>query len=56
VYLDERLKSEGVDTIVLVGMWTDMCIIATAGIARGYDVVFVKDAVTSGTGLKRYSI
>lgn len=29
-YLDEKLKAEGVDTVVIAGLWTDECIIATA--------------------------
>ncbi|MFW5643400.1 MAG: isochorismatase family protein [Alkalispirochaeta sp.] len=50
-YLDEKLKSLGIDTIVISGLWTDECILATAyaGNARGYDVVVVGDAVATAT-------
>ncbi len=50
-YLDEKLKSAGIDTIVLVGLWTDECILSTAyaGSSRGYDVVVVSDAVATAT-------
>eukprot|EP00282_Hemiselmis_andersenii_P000686 CAMPEP_0114111454 /NCGR_PEP_ID=MMETSP0043_2-20121206/1863_1 /TAXON_ID=464988 /ORGANISM="Hemiselmis andersenii, Strain CCMP644" /LENGTH=308 /DNA_ID=CAMNT_0001203489 /DNA_START=13 /DNA_END=936 /DNA_ORIENTATION=+ len=50
-YLDEKLKAEGVDTIVIAGLWTDECIIATAyaGLSRGYDVVVVSDGVATAT-------
>lgn len=50
-YLDEKLKAIGIDTIVLVGLWTDECILSTAyaGNSRGYDVVVVSDAVATAT-------
>ena len=50
-YLDEKLKALHIDTIVIVGLWTDECILATAyaGNARGYDVVVVGDAVATAT-------
>ena len=50
-YLDEKLKAAGIDTIVLVGLWTDECILSTAyaGNSRGYDVVVVADAVATAT-------
>jgi nicotinamidase-related amidase len=50
-FLDEKLKAEGVDTVVITGLWTDECIIATAysALARGYDVVVVSDAVATAT-------
>ncbi|MBF9016306.1 MULTISPECIES: cysteine hydrolase [unclassified Oceanispirochaeta] len=50
-YLDEKLKQAGVDTIVLVGLWTDECILSTAyaGNSRGYDVVVVEDSVATAT-------
>jgi nicotinamidase-related amidase len=49
--LDEKLKAAGVDTVVIVGLWTDECILATAygASSRGYDVVVVSDAVGTGT-------
>ncbi len=50
-YLDEKLKAVGIDTIVIVGLWTDECILSTtyAGNSRGYDVVVVSDAVATAT-------
>ena len=50
-YLDEKLKAEGIDTIVIVGLWTDECVLSTAyaGNSRGYDVVVVGDAVATAT-------
>ena len=50
-YLDEKLKSHHIDTIVIVGLWTDECVLATAyaGNSRGYDVVVVGDAVATAT-------
>ena len=50
-YLDEKLKAIGIDTIVIVGLWTDECILSTAyaGSSRGYDVVVVDDAVATAT-------
>ena len=50
-YLDEKLKAHDIDTIVIAGLWTDECILATAyaGNARGYDVVVVGDAVATAT-------
>lgn len=50
-YLDEKLKAEGIDTIVVVGLWTDECVLSTAyaGSSRGYDVVVVGDAVATAT-------
>lgn len=50
-YLDEKLKAADIDTIVLVGLWTDECILSTAyaGNSRGYDVVLVSDAIATAT-------
>lgn len=50
-YLDEKLKALDIDTIVISGLWTDECVLATtyAGNARGYDVVVVGDAVATAT-------
>lgn len=50
-YLDEKLKEHGIDTVVIAGLWTDECILATAfaGLSRGYDVVVVQDAVATAT-------
>ena len=50
-YLDEKLKTHGIDTLVIAGLWTDECILSTAFAAnsRGYDVVIVSDAVGTAT-------
>jgi len=50
-YLDEKLKADGIDTIIVVGLWTDECILSTAyaGNSRGYDVVLVSDAIATAT-------
>jgi nicotinamidase-related amidase len=50
-YLDEKLKALGIDTIVIAGLWSDECILATAyaGNARGYDVVLADDAIATAT-------
>ncbi len=50
-YLDEKLKALDIDTIVITGLWTDECVLATAyaGSSRGYDVVVVGDAVATAT-------
>mmetsp|Transcript_114118 Transcript_114118/g.333577 ORF Transcript_114118/g.333577 Transcript_114118/m.333577 type:complete len:290 (-) Transcript_114118:35-904(-) len=50
-YLDEKLKAEGVDTVVVSGLWTDECIVSTAyaALSRGYDVVVVSDGVATAT-------
>jgi nicotinamidase-related amidase len=50
-YLDQKLKALDIDTIVIVGLWTDECVLSTAyaGNSRGYDVVVVRDAVATAT-------
>lgn len=50
-YLDSKLKEDQIDTIVVVGLWSDECILSTvyAGNSRGYDVVVVDDAVATAT-------
>ncbi len=50
-YLDEKLKAADIDTVVIVGLWTDECILSTAyaSNSRGYDVVLVDDAVATAT-------
>lgn len=57
-YLDEKLKAAGIDTIVLVGLWTDECILSTAyaGSSRGYDVVVVSDAVATATANQKIAL
>ena len=57
-YLDEKLKAEGIDTIVIVGLWTDECVLSTAyaGSSRGYDVVVVGDAVATATANQEMSL
>jgi nicotinamidase-related amidase len=50
-YLDKKLKAHDIDTIIISGLWTDECILATAyaGSSRGYDVIIVSDAVATAT-------
>jgi nicotinamidase-related amidase len=47
--LDERLRALGVDTIVITGMQTQICVQTTAadGFFRGYNVIVPSDAVVS---------
>jgi len=49
--LDKMLKAHDIDTIIIVGLWTDECVLSTAyaGNSRGYDVVVVGDAVATAT-------
>lgn len=48
--LHQRLSNDGIETIVLTGGETDVCVLATAlgAIDRGYRVILLKDAVCSG--------
>lgn len=48
--LNRVLSRDDVDTIVVTGGETDMCVLATAigGIEFGYKVILLKDAVCSG--------
>jgi hypothetical protein len=50
-----KLKALDIDTIVIVGLWTDECVLSTAyaGNSRGYDVVVVGDAVATATAQPR---
>ena len=54
-YLDEKLKALHIDTVVIAGLWTDECIIATAyaALSRGYDVVVVSDATATATDKRK---
>lgn len=47
--LDDRLKSAGVDTVILTGVCTDICIQHTAGDAffRGYRVMVPRDGTAA---------
>lgn len=47
--LDERLKELGVDTVVITGMQTQICVQTTAadGFFRGYNVIVPPDGVVS---------
>lgn len=47
--LDDRLKAAGVDTVILTGVCTDICIQHTAGDAffRGYRVVVPRDGTAA---------
>lgn len=57
-YLDRKLKAQGIDTIVIVGLWTDECVLSTAyaGNSRGYDVVVVGDAVGTATANQKIAL
>ncbi|WP_158547764.1 isochorismatase family protein [Rhodosalinus sediminis] len=57
-YLDEKLKAHAIDTIVIVGLWTDECVLSTAyaGNSRGYDVVVVGDAVDTATDNQKIAL
>jgi nicotinamidase-related amidase len=49
--LADRLVARNVDTLVITGVETDVCVLATVfdAIDRGYRIIVVKDAVTSGS-------
>lgn len=49
--LSTHLRTTGIDTLVIAGVWTDACIFATVieAIRDGYRVVLVEDACGSGT-------
>ncbi len=57
-YLDKKLKAHDIDTIVIVGLWTDECILSTvyAGNSRGYDVVVAGDAVATATANQKIAL
>ena len=57
-YLDRKLKAHAIDTIVIVGLWTDECVLSTAyaGNSRGYDVVVVEDAVATATANQKIAL
>lgn len=52
------LAEHAVDTVVVAGLWTDACILATAIAAhnRGFDVVVASDAVATATGTGKAAI
>jgi len=47
--LDDRLRKKNIDTLALIGFLSFMCVDTTAreAHARGYDVLFIKDATAS---------
>lgn len=49
--LDPLLREDGVEWIVVAGVWTEACVAATVrdAIPRGFRVLLVKDACGSGT-------
>lgn len=49
--LEAVLRARGVDTLVLVGLQTDCCVIHTAadGFFRGFQIVVLEDAVAART-------
>lgn len=48
--LDERLRTSGIDTLIISGADTEVCVLAAVmgAIDRGYRVIIVSDAVCSG--------
>ncbi|WP_313618030.1 cysteine hydrolase [Agrobacterium sp.] len=50
-HLHQQLHAESVDTVVVTGGETDVCVLAAAigGIELGYKVIVLEDAVCSGT-------
>ena len=49
--LDLYLKEEGIDTVVVTGVWTNVCVRSTAtdALANAYKVITLSDAVHSKT-------
>ena len=49
--LDLRLRENGIKTIILVGVLTDICVMYTSAdaSARGYEVIVIKDATDSNS-------
>ncbi len=49
--LDERLRERGVDTLIVSGGETDVCVLGTllGGVDRGYRVIVVVDALCSSS-------
>ena len=47
--LDDQLKKEHIDTVAIIGLLSFMCVDTTAreAHARGYEVLFIKDATAS---------
>jgi nicotinamidase-related amidase len=52
--LKEILKAKGINTLVLVGAWTDDCILSTAvrAVNENFNAVIVEDAVFTCTSVK----
>ena len=48
--LDDRLRASGIDTLIISGAETEVCVLAAVmgAIDRGYRVIIVSDAVCSG--------
>ncbi|MGE8067026.1 cysteine hydrolase family protein [Pseudomonas sp. NPDC089569] len=55
--LDTRLKSLGVDTLIVTGVLTDVCVLSTVfdAFALGYHIRLVSDACTTTTQAGHYS-
>ena len=55
--LDARLKALGVDTLIVCGVLTDVCVLSTVfdAFALGYHIRLVSDACTTTTGAGHYS-
>jgi nicotinamidase-related amidase len=47
--LDEKLRSSGVDTILIAGVYTHWCVLSTvfSAMSRGYNITVFKDCVGS---------
>ncbi|KJH85771.1 isochorismatase [Pseudomonas fluorescens] len=55
--LDARLKALGVDTLIICGVQTDVCVLSTAfdAFALGFHIQLVSDACTTTTPAGHYS-
>lgn len=55
--LDARLKAHGVDTLIVCGVLTDVCVLSTVfdAFALGYHIQLVSDACTTTTRAGHYS-
>jgi nicotinamidase-related amidase len=56
--LKEWLNSKGIDTLVLVGSWTDDCILSTSvrAVNEHFNAVVVEDAIFTATSVKEEAL
>lgn len=49
--LDDYLKGKGIDTLIICGVWTNVCCESTArdGLFRDYTIVFLSDGTATGS-------